>query len=115
MLQVNFTIYCRVQEKLSTLTTGYTVEEAEAIIVELKSIEESLRAGQKEKADIVQSLTMLGEDLAAIENEATSQSIIPAIGPREKLSTACQTDICGEVIILYDFLNHLKESYPRVL
>ena len=91
----------RVQEKLSTLKTGYSLEEAQVIMGELRSIEESLRAGQKEKAEILHSLSMLGEDVAAIETEATQ------LGKIEKSSTACQTDFCGEVICSIDVFNSI--------
>lgn len=86
----------RVKEKFSNLTTGYTLEEAQAIVSELKSIEELLRAGQKEKTELIQSLTMLGEDFAAIDAEVLSSVAVETCV--EKSSTASQTDFYGEVI-----------------
>lgn len=85
----------RVQEKLSGLTTGYSVEEAQAIVSQLRNIEESLRAGEKEKAELIKSLTVLRHDI--ISAEATHAIEANIEKSSEKHSTASQTDFCGEV------------------
>ncbi|XP_050724203.1 protein kibra-like isoform X2 [Eriocheir sinensis] len=84
----------QVQEKLSGLTTGYSVEEAQAIVAQLKNIEESLRAGEKEKAELIKSLTVLRHDI--ISAEATQAIEANIEKSTEKHSTASQTDFCGE-------------------
>ncbi|KAG7177001.1 protein kibra-like isoform X1 [Homarus americanus] len=84
----------QVQEKLSGLTTGYTVEEAQVIIAELKNIEESLRAGEKEKAELIKSLTVLREDIISAETTQTIEANLEKSS--EKHSTASQTDFGGE-------------------
>ncbi|KAK7072729.1 Wwc1p [Halocaridina rubra] len=84
----------QVQEKLSGLTTPYSVEQAQVIVAELKKIEESLRAGEKEKAELIKSLNVLREDIIAAE---TTQAIeVNLEKAAEKYSTASQTDFCGE-------------------
>lgn len=85
----------RVQQKLNGLTTGYSVEEAQAIVAQLRTIEESLRAGEKEKADLIKSLNVLREDIISAE---TTQAIEANLEKStEKNSTASQTDFGGEV------------------
>nr|XP_045618719.1 protein kibra-like isoform X2 [Procambarus clarkii] len=84
----------QVQEKLSGLTTGYSVEEAQVIIAELKNIEESLRAGEKEKAELIKSLTVLREDIISAETTQTIEANLEKAS--EKHSTASQTDFGGE-------------------
>ncbi|KAK8377259.1 hypothetical protein O3P69_013723 [Scylla paramamosain] len=84
----------QVQEKLSGLTTGYSVEEAQAIVSQLRNIEESLRAGEKEKAELIKSLTVLRHDI--ISAEATHAIEANIEKSSEKHSTASQTDFCGE-------------------
>ncbi|XP_068226766.1 protein kibra isoform X2 [Palaemon carinicauda] len=84
----------QVQEKLSGLTTPYSIEQAQVIVAELKNIEESLRAGEKEKAELIKSLTVLREDIIA--SEATQAIEVNLEKAAEKYSTASQTDFCGE-------------------
>lgn len=84
----------QVQEKLSGLTTGYSVEEAQAIVAQLKNIEESLRAGEKEKAELIKSLNVLRDDIISAD---TTQAIESNLEKScEKHSTASQTDFGGE-------------------
>ncbi|RXG51749.1 Protein KIBRA [Armadillidium vulgare] len=87
----------QVKEKFSNVTSGYTLEEAQAIMAELLSIEELLRAGQKEKAELIQSLTLIGEDFAGIDVHSSDDLVTRmANGNLEKHSIASQTDFCGE-------------------
>ena len=96
------------QEKLSGMTAGYSVEEAQAIMLELKNIQESLKAGEKEKAELIKSLTVLGENLTSIDGltAMTSINLNSEFNDKcmEKHSTASQTDFCGEVS--YIMANH---------
>ena len=71
------------------------MEQAQAIVAELKNIEESLRAGEKEKAELIKSLNVLREDIIAAE--ATQAIEVNLDKAAEKYSTASQTDFCGEV------------------
>ena len=103
----------RVQEKLSGLTTGYSVEEAQAIVSQLKNIEESLRAGEKEKAELIKSLTVLRHDI--ISAEATHAIEANIEKSSEKHSTASQTDFCGEVHLTIIVTSFLGVSIWRVL
>ncbi|XP_018027281.1 protein kibra isoform X2 [Hyalella azteca] len=70
---------------------NYTAEEAQAILAEVRNIENLLRAGQKEKQQLHQSLKLLGEDIRSfIEDEEPAKSGPAAV--TERLSTASQTD-----------------------
>lgn len=103
----------RVQEKLSGLTTGYSVEEAQAIVSQLRNIEESLRAGEKEKAELIKSLTVLRHDI--ISAEATHAIEANIVKSSEKHSTASQTDFCGEVRLAGTVLSLFVSLFPMHL
>ena len=78
------------------------------MMVELRNIQESLKAGEKEKEDLIKSLRVLGEDLSLVEGlkfdpNATGFSSTNILNEKssEKHSTASQTDFCGEVRLIY--------------
>ncbi|XP_076065980.1 WW and C2 domain containing protein kibra isoform X2 [Oratosquilla oratoria] len=95
--QAGMNTLTQVQEKLNGLNGGYSVAEAQAIVSELRNIEESLRAGEKEKAELIKSLNLLREDLLTEEVTSATQGVVEKA---LKLSTASQTDFCGEVMPL---------------
>lgn len=70
------------------------MEEAQAIVAQLRNIEESLRAGEKEKAELIKSLNVLREDIISAETTQAIEANIEKAA--EKHSTASQTDFCGE-------------------
>ncbi|KAF2357747.1 WW domain [Trinorchestia longiramus] len=70
---------------------SYSAEEAQAIMAEVRNIENLLRAGQKEKQQLHQSLKLLGEDIKSfMEEEQPAKSVAGTV--TERLSTASQTD-----------------------
>lgn len=75
------------------------MEEAQAIVAQLRNIEESLRAGEKEKAELIKSLTVLRHDIISAEATQAIEANIEK-STTEKHSTASQTDFCGEVQIV---------------
>lgn len=79
------------------------MEEAQAIVAQLKNIEESLRAGEKEKAELIKSLTVLRHDIISAEATQAIEANIEK-SSTEKHSTASQTDFCGEVQIVTPML-----------
>lgn len=77
---------------------GYSAEEAQAILAEVRNIENLLRAGQKEKQQLHQSLKLLGEDIRCVmDDEQTTGNTPAAAIDIEKHSTACQTDFGADV------------------
>ncbi|CAG0920590.1 unnamed protein product [Notodromas monacha] len=100
-----------------TSSKSYTVLEAEAILDELKQVQRSLCEGEKEKAELMQSLARIKDDLnrlSAGQNsvgisgnhgsqcdysspDASSLSFLNAVGGNEKFTTASQTDLSGEL------------------
>nr|CAD7454004.1 unnamed protein product [Timema tahoe] len=88
-----------VEQKLSAHEGGcYNITEAQAIMVELRSIQKSLSSGEKEKAELMQSLAKLKDDLTRLQLCESSPDISTLSLPQEKLSTASQTDLSGELM-----------------
>ena len=75
---------------------GLTVEEATAIRTELLNIQQSLYTGEQEKIELMKSLACLKDDLTRLQHSESSLDV-SAINAHEKLSTASQTDLSGEV------------------
>ena len=76
---------------------GLTVEEAKAVRAELLSIQQSLSTGEQEKIELMKSLACLKDDLTRLQPSESSLDVSVA---HEKFSTASQTDLSGEVILL---------------
>ena len=95
----------RAETKLSSLPCGYTLQEAQAIMAELRNIQHSLSSGEKEKAELMASLSRLRDDLTRLKplNNDMSPDLSTLSLPQEKFSTASQTDLSGMV-----FYFHLK-------
>nr|SVE73385.1 EOG090X00VK [Daphnia atkinsoni] len=86
------------ETKLSNLPCGYTLQEAQAIMAELRNIQHSLSSGEKEKAELMASLSRLRDDLTRLKplNNDMSPDLSTLSLPQEKFSTASQTDLSGE-------------------
>lgn len=78
--------------------TCYNISEAQAIMAELRNIQKSLSSGEKEKADLMQSLAKLKDDLTRLQLSESSPDISTLSLPQEKLSTASQTDLSCELV-----------------
>lgn len=90
---------------------GLTLEEASAIRTELLNIQQSLFTGEKEKRELMKSLACLKDDLTRLQPSDSSLDV-SAINAQEKLSTASQTDLSGEVSRLHKTkLTSLDYSY----
>lgn len=85
----------RVDQQFSDQQTGYSLAEAQAIFEELRNIQKSLSSGEKEKIELMQSLARLKEDLSCLQPASPDVSTLSI--PQEKLSTASQTDLSGEI------------------
>lgn len=82
------------EQKLSAHQGGcYNIAEAQAIMVELRNIQKSLSSGEKEKAELMQSLAKLKDDLTRLQLCESSPDVSTLSLPQEKLSTASQTDL----------------------
>ncbi|KAF8784560.1 Protein kibra like protein [Argiope bruennichi] len=84
----------QVDQQFSGQTTSYTLAEAQAIMEELRNIQKSLSSGEKEKAELMQSLSRLKDDLSRLQPSSPDASSMNI--PLEKFSTASQTDLSGE-------------------
>ncbi|KAG5324664.1 KIBRA protein, partial [Acromyrmex heyeri] len=88
-----------VEQKLSTHHGGcYNIMEAQAIMTELRNIQKSLSSGEKEKAELMQSLAQLKDELTRLQLCEGSPEASTLSLPQEKLSTASQTDLSGELV-----------------
>ncbi|KAF4531755.1 hypothetical protein B566_EDAN014495, partial [Ephemera danica] len=86
-----------VEQKLNTHQAGcYNITEAQAIVAELRNIQKSLSSGEREKAELMQSLAKLKDDLTRLQLSESSPDVSTLSIPQEKLSTASQTDLSGE-------------------
>ncbi|KAI5639858.1 protein kibra [Phthorimaea operculella] len=87
-----------VEQKLSSQQGCYNITEAQAIMTELKNIQKSLTSGEKERADLMQSLAKLKDDLTRLQLGDASPDLSTLSLPQEKLSTASQTDLCADLV-----------------
>lgn len=84
------------EQKLSNDGSCYNVVEAQAIVTELREIQQSLSSGQRERSDLMNSLAKLKDDLVRLQ--LCSNTDDPDLSHLcDKLSTASQTDLSGEV------------------
>lgn len=67
-------------------------------MAELVNIQKSLSSGEKEKAELMQSLAKLKDDLTRLQLSEDSPDISTLSLPQEKLSTASQTDLSCELV-----------------
>ncbi|XP_046624064.1 protein kibra isoform X1 [Neodiprion virginianus] len=88
-----------VEQKLNAHNGGcYNITEAQAIMTELRNIQKSLSSGEKEKAELMQSLAKLKDELTRLQLCEGSPDASTLSLPQEKLSTASQTDLSGELV-----------------
>ncbi|KAI5738313.1 hypothetical protein M8J77_005331 [Diaphorina citri] len=90
-----------VEQKLGatgTDSTGgcYNITEVQAIMAELLEIEKSLRSGEKERSELMQSLAKLKDELTRLELCGDSSPDVSTLNLT--LSTASQTDLCAELV-----------------
>lgn len=78
----------RVEQQFCELPSGYSLDQAKAVLEELCNVQRSLGKGHRERADLLQKLWRLKEELTRGSPEPL---------PRERPSTASQTDLSGEL------------------
>ncbi|XP_028656641.2 protein WWC3 isoform X3 [Erpetoichthys calabaricus] len=93
-----------IDRKMSTSQTNYKLDEAQAIINELRSIKKAINIGEKERQDLIQSLAKLTvgfrNSCYVSDSLQDLQSSHEALGdtclPQQYCDAGCQTDIIGE-------------------
>ncbi|XP_063784299.1 protein KIBRA isoform X2 [Pseudophryne corroboree] len=101
--------------KMSGNHSGFKLDEAQAILNEMKAIKKAISSGEKEKQDLIQSLAKLKNgflidkgsqsDLWASETSLNSSS--PSL-PRQYLNVSSQTDVSGNLAVIGN--NQLAEK-----
>ena len=86
----------QVKDKYSEESNGLTLEEARAIKTELHNIQKSLTVGEQEKIELMKNLSRLKDDLTRIQHSDSTFDVNKQ-GVSDRLSTASQTDLSGEV------------------
>jgi len=90
-----------VEQKLSGPQGGcYNITEAQAIMAELREIQRSLSSGEQEKVELMRSLAKLKDDLTRLQlcESSPDVSTLSLPAATDKLSTASQTDLSGELV-----------------
>ncbi|KAJ7409799.1 WW and C2 domain containing 1 [Willisornis vidua] len=95
----------KIDMKMSDTQGGYKLDEAQAILSEMKALKKAITSGEKEKQDLIQSLARLKEsfvngrgsqpDLWASSLSVESSS--PLL-PRQYLDVSSQTDVSGNFV-----------------
>nr|XP_025954250.1 protein KIBRA [Dromaius novaehollandiae] len=95
----------KIDMKMSDTQGGYKLDQAQAILNEMKAIKKAITSGEKEKQDLIQSLARLKESFV---NDRGSQSDLWASSvslessspllPRQYLDVSSQTDVSGNFI-----------------
>ncbi|NXA32274.1 KIBRA protein, partial [Eudromia elegans] len=94
----------KIDMKMSDTQGGYKLDEAQAILSEMKAIKKAITSGEKEKQDLIQSLARLKDSFV---DDKRSQSDLWASSvslessspllPRQYLDVSSQTDVSGNV------------------
>ncbi|KFQ89231.1 Protein KIBRA, partial [Phoenicopterus ruber ruber] len=95
----------KIDMKMSDTQGGYKLDEAQAILSEMKALKKAITSGEKEKQDLIQSLARLKDSFV---NDRGSQSDLWASNvsvessspllPRQYLDVSSQTDVSGNFI-----------------
>uniref|UniRef100_A0A8C3UQI5 WW and C2 domain containing 1 n=1 Tax=Catharus ustulatus TaxID=91951 RepID=A0A8C3UQI5_CATUS len=95
----------KIDMKMSDTQGGYKLDEAQAILSEMKALKKAITSGEKEKQDLIQSLAKLKDSFV---NDRGSQSDLwtssvsvessSPLLPRQYLDVSSQTDVSGNFI-----------------
>ncbi|XP_035380577.1 protein WWC3 isoform X3 [Electrophorus electricus] len=92
-----------IDRKMSSSHTNYKLDEAQAIVNELRSIKKAISSGEKERQDLLQSLAKLtgsfhnlsiSDSINEVANNA--ETLGDSSSLRQHMDTGCQTDLIGE-------------------
>ncbi|KAK9497147.1 hypothetical protein O3M35_004519 [Rhynocoris fuscipes] len=82
----------------------YNISEAQAMVAEVREIQRSLSSGEQERGELMRSLAKLKDDLTRLQLGESSPDVStlsltsPLANAADKLSTASQTDLSGELV-----------------
>ncbi|KFQ04447.1 Protein KIBRA, partial [Leptosomus discolor] len=94
----------KIDMKMSDTQGGYKLDEAQAILSEMKALKKAITSGEKEKQDLIQSLARLKDSFvndrgsqsdlwaSSVSMESSSPSL-----PRQYLDVSSQTEVSGNV------------------
>uniref|UniRef100_A0A8C6VFC2 WW and C2 domain containing 1 n=1 Tax=Naja naja TaxID=35670 RepID=A0A8C6VFC2_NAJNA len=106
----------KIDMKMSDTQGGYKLDEAQAILNEMKAIKKAITSGEQEKQDLIESLARLKANFVAnkrshsdLWTNSTSLGSSHCSLPRTYLDAGSQTDVSGNVCIssLSIFFNSL--------
>nr|XP_058160346.1 protein WWC2 isoform X2 [Dasypus novemcinctus] len=94
----------QIDQKMSGGQSGYELNEAKAILIELKSIRKAISSGEKEKQDLMQSLAklqerfLLDQSIGKSEPDLRSSPVNSHLSlSRQTLDAGSQTSISGDI------------------
>ncbi|KFU92852.1 Protein KIBRA, partial [Chaetura pelagica] len=95
----------KIDMKMADTQGGYKLDEAQAILAEMKALKKAITSGEKEKQDLIQSLARLKDSFV---NDRGSQSDLwvssmsvessSPLLPRQYLDVSSQTDVSGNFV-----------------
>ncbi|XP_019390414.1 PREDICTED: protein KIBRA isoform X1 [Crocodylus porosus] len=95
----------KIDMKMSDTQGGYKLDEAQAILSEMKAIKKLISSGEKEKQDLIQSLARLKDGFVAdggqhsdLWTSSTSLEGSSPLLPRQYLDVSSQTEVSGNFI-----------------
>ncbi|XP_060096605.1 protein KIBRA [Heteronotia binoei] len=96
----------KVDMKMSDTQGGYKLDEAQAILSEMKAIKKAITSGEKEKQDLIECLARLKDNFVMdrgshsdlwVSNTSLKGSSLSS--PRQYLDVGSQTDVSGNFIV----------------
>ncbi|KAJ6668070.1 hypothetical protein lerEdw1_016391 [Lerista edwardsae] len=104
--ELGFQTLKKIDMKMADTQGGYKLDEAQAILSEMKAIKKAITSGEKEKQDLIQSLAKLKANfvtdrgsLSDLWASSTSLEGSNLSLPRQYLDTGSQTDVSGNFLV----------------
>lgn len=104
--EIGFQTLKKIDMKMADTQGGYKLDEAQAILSEMKDIKKAITSGEKEKQDLIESLAKLKAnfvtDRGSLSDLWTSSTSLESSNlslPRQYLDTGSQTDVSGNFIV----------------
>ncbi|XP_065546332.1 protein KIBRA [Lathamus discolor] len=92
----------KIDMKMSDTQGGYKLDEAQAILSEMKALKKAITSGEKEKQDLIQSLARLKDSFVNdrgsqpdLWGSSMSMESSSPLSPRQYLDVSSQTDVSG--------------------
>ncbi|XP_030359638.1 protein KIBRA isoform X3 [Strigops habroptila] len=92
----------KIDMKMSDTQGGYKLDEAQAILSEMKALKKAITSGEKEKQDLIQSLARLKDSFVNdrgsqqdLWGSSMSMESSGPLSPRQYLDVSSQTDVSG--------------------